>query len=287
MENNYIKLNKVREFGDVFNDTFALIRQEAKPLGSALLLFALPLLLISSIGTAFVQSNQLQHVYSPNFDYVSYFTKFGFMMIFIVLAQNMLMVTVYSYFKLYFVKGPGNFTNQDIWNEIVPFFLPCLGTAFVLGIVIFLGLMLCILPGIYLAISLSLVLPIMIMENKGFGSSFSRSFELTHKQWWWTFLIIFVYIILAYVFMIILSIPGIIFGISTMFKLKDLSNAEAISYPTYLIIYNAVISLISTFFYAVLHVAIILQYFNIVELYEGKSLSQKLDQITSNDQVQG
>jgi hypothetical protein len=67
-----------------------------------------------------------------------------------------------------------------------------------------------------------------------------------------------------------------------MFKLKDLSTFE---YPSYLIIYNAVLSLITTLFYAVLHTAIAFQYFNIVELYEGKTLSEKIDLIKKDDQV--
>lgn len=283
MENNYIKLNKVREFGDVFNDTFAFLKQEAKPLGSALLVFALPLLLISAIATAYIQSQQFNNILgSPNFDYGSYFSKIAFLMIFIILSQTMLMVTVNCYLKLYRERGAGNFDNTDIFNEIKKNFFTSLGATILLGIIIFIGLMMCVIPGIYLGVSLSFVIPVMILENKGFADGFSRSFDLAHKQWWWTFLILFVYIILVYVFTIILSIPGIIFGITSMFKLKELSTIE---YPTYLIIYNAVLSLLTTLFYVFLHTAIAFQYFNIVELYEGKTLSEKIDLIKKDDQL--
>lgn len=285
MENNFIKLNKTREFGDVFNDTFAFLKQEAKPLGMALLIFALPLLLISSIASVYIQSQNINNVYgSANFDIYSYFTKISLVLVFVILAQNMLMVTVYSYFKLYQVKGPRNFDNSELFHEIKQNFLPCLVTAFILGILIAIGFVMCLLPGIYLGISLSMVIPVMIMENKGFADSFSRSFDLTHKQWWWTFLIIFVYIILAYMFMLILSLPGIILGIGSLLKYKNFEDS-AINYPFYLVIYNAIVSLIATFFYAVLHIAIILQYYNIVEMYEGKTLASKIEQITQNDQA--
>jgi hypothetical protein len=285
MENNFIKLNKVREFGDVFNDTFAFIGQEAKPLSRAILVFALPLLLISSLAMAYLQSQQLNNIYgTPNFDIWGYIGKVATIIVFVILAQNMLMVTVYSYVKLYHTKGPRKFDNNDIFSEIIRYFFPCLGTAVVLAIITGVGFVMCLIPGIYLGISLSFVIPIMILENPGFGTGFSRSFDLTHKQWWWTFLIIVVYIILAYVFMIILSLPAMIIGFTSILKTQDMLEGTY-NYPFYLIIYNAFVSLISTLFYAVLHIAIIFQYFNIVEMYEGKSLSERIEKITDNDQV--
>lgn len=285
MENNPIKLNKTRDFGDVFNDSFAFIKQEFKPLGSAILIFALPLLLISSIGASYISAQNFGNVYgSPNFDIATYISKIILMMVFVILAHNMLMVTVYSYFKLYQEKGSGNFSNSEIFSEIMKNFFPCLGVAFVIGIIIMVGFVLCILPGIYLGVSLSFVLPIMILENRSFGASFSRSFDLTHKQFWWTFLVILVYTILVYVFSIILSIPAIIFGITSVFKLKNMADAS-IEYPAYMIIYNAVVNLITNIFYVLLHIAIIFQYYSITERFEGKSLSEKIDQITPNDQV--
>jgi hypothetical protein len=49
MENNRIELYKQREFGDVFNATFAFIKQEIKPLGRAILVYILPFVLIQGI----------------------------------------------------------------------------------------------------------------------------------------------------------------------------------------------------------------------------------------------
>lgn len=285
MENNFIKLNKVREFGDVFNDTFAFIGQEAKPLLRTLLVFALPLLLLSSLAMAYMQSQQLNNIYgTPNFDIWGYIGKMATIFVFIILAQNMLMVTVYSYVKLYHTKGPRNFDNNDVFSEVIRNFFPCLGTALILAIITGVGFIMCIIPGIYMGISLSFVIPIMILENKGFGTGFSRSFDLTHKQWWWTFLIILVYMILAYVFMIILTIPAMIIGFTSILKTENILNGTY-NYPFYMIIYNAIVSLISTLFYVVLHIAIILQYFNVVEMYEGKTLLEKIELIKDNDQV--
>lgn len=279
-----INLRKAREFGDVFNDTFAFLKQEAKPLFNSILIFALPFLLISSIGVAYVQTTQRNYL-SPdlNFDFLDYFTKMGLILLFAMIGQMMLMLTVYSYCKLYVEKGARNFNNNDIFQIIRKQFFPCLGAGIILTIVVVIGIAMCVVPGIYLAVSLSLVLPIMIIENKGFGVSFSRSFDLTHKQWWWTLLMLFVYVVMYYIFAIILSLPGIIFGISKLFE----QNNDGFEYviPTYLIVYNAIIGLVGTLITVILHIAIVLQYFNITEMFEGQTLSQRIDQITQNDQI--
>lgn len=279
----YINLRKAREFGDVFNDTFAFLKQEAKPLFNSILLFALPFLLISSIGVAYVQATQRNYL-TPglDFNFFDYFSKMALIILFALIGQMMLMLTVYSYCKLYVEKGAGNFSNNDIFVEIRKSFFPCLGAVIILAIVVVFGTAMCLVPGIYLGVSLSMVLPIMIIESKGFGVSFSRSFDLTHKQWWWTFLILFVYVIMYYIFAIILSLPGLIFGIT---KLFEMGSTEGFSIPTYLIIYNAIIGLVGTLITVVLHIAIVLQYFNITELFEGQTLSHRIDQISQNDQI--
>lgn len=280
MENNFIQLRKVREFGDVFNDTFAFIKQEARPLGIALATLALPVVLVMVILMANIKIDQFQ----PGGDIVKLYSNVGLIMLLFFVSQVILILTLLSYFKLYLEKGPRNFDNKDIFREMVKKFFPVAGSTFVLGIIIFIGAIMCFLPGIYLGISLSFVLPVMILEDKDFGLGFSRSFELSHKQWWWTFLIIFVYLILTYSFQIILSIPGMIFGFSTLFGLKNGANADP-DQRTYLILYNAFVTLISTFFTVILNIAIVFQYFNIVELHEGKTLASKIDLIGNDEEV--
>jgi hypothetical protein len=280
MENNFIQLRKVREFGDVFNDTFAFIKQEAKPLGIALATITLPVVLVMVILLANIKIDQVQ----PGGNIAQLYSKVALILLLVFITQVILMLTVFCYFKLYLVKGPRNFDNKDLLIEMAGKFFPVAGSSLVMGIIIFFGAMMCGLPGIYLAISLSLVLPVMILEDKDFGRGFSRSFELTHKQWWWTLLIIFVYVVLTYSFQIILSIPGILLGISTLFGIKT-GVATDSDHNIYFILYNAFTTLISTFFTVVLYIAIVFQYFNIVELHEGNTLSWKIDQIGNDEQV--
>ncbi|NJK96479.1 MAG: hypothetical protein HC905_17600 [Bacteroidales bacterium] len=70
-----------------------------------------------------------------------------------------------------------------------------------------------------------------------------------------------------------------------MKDLFSLQNPEEINekMSSFLIIYNALATISSSFVAVILHVAILFQYFNIVELYEGHTLSHKIDQLTRDE----
>jgi hypothetical protein len=57
-------------------------------------------------------------------------------------------------------------------------FVPLIGTSLLSGILIFLGYVACFIPGIYLAIALSLASQVVIVEDKGGMDALSRSRDL-------------------------------------------------------------------------------------------------------------
>jgi len=57
----------------------------------------------------------------------------------------------------------------------------------VVGVIVFLGFIALIVPGIILAIMFSLALPVLLIENKGVTESMGRSRELVGKRWLKTF----------------------------------------------------------------------------------------------------
>ncbi|MBN9521428.1 hypothetical protein J0H58_23380 [bacterium] len=70
-------------------------------------------------------------------------------------------------------------------------FLPLLGVSIVVGLMVFVGTMLCCLPGIYLAIIYAFVGQIVVLERLGVGEALSRSSELVKGFWWRVFGVLF------------------------------------------------------------------------------------------------
>ena len=78
--------------------------------------------------------------------------------------------------------------------------------AFVMGILVIIGFLLFIIPGIYLAIGYTMAVPLLVLEEMDFWSALETSRKIVTKNWWyWLLLSIVVGIIgsLGYVALII------------------------------------------------------------------------------------
>lgn len=286
-----INFKQKRDFGDIFNATFAFIKQEFNPLGKAFLYYVLPLLIIASILAVFISIEQQKYINSmlgdnPSslgnpFGMMGKTFRYSFLLIIVyVFIMTSLVCTVYGYIKVYNVKGSGQVTNDDVWNEIKKYFFPVLGYSIVTGIITMIGAVFCILPGIYLGVCLSMVLMILMFEGIGLGDSISRSFYLIKENWWATFGIILVAYILVYLVSIVLSIPAMLFGFKSLFtSFKNIQETGMMNFSTTYFIVSSITNLLMYVLIIIPLITIAFQYFNLLEIKERPSLNDKIDQI--------
>jgi hypothetical protein len=99
--------------------------------------------------------------------------------------------------------GKVDWTAGELLKSINPKLLPLLGLSIVVGVLVFIGLIFFIIPGIILALIWFVAVPVMIIENKGVFDSMSRSGELTKSNRWRLFgLMLVVYIGIFVVFLL-------------------------------------------------------------------------------------
>jgi hypothetical protein len=286
METTKIELRREREFGEVFNVTFAFIKQELKPLMRALLVFVAPFVLLLGITFVTFYSSFIKITLEMTSPYpTNVYGMMGSLLVFLLLvlvSQTMINATIFSYLNEY-LKNPDGVNNKRLFKEISSNFLPILGAEVLGVIVIAVGFVLCILPSIYLGVSLSLFLIALVIEKKGIGDAFSRSFQLTHMQWGWTFLMIFTVGIINYVLYIIMQIPAYIMGFtSLMHNIKNPTETPQV-FSTAYIVYTSVVLVLSHFLYVIPNLLISFQYFNLVEIREKKSLINKIEEIGQHE----
>ena len=269
-----------REFGDILNATFVFLKQNYKPLGKTLLIYASPFIIMTAIVYAFFNVSMYSGMLGSGMNVFNMVGQMsGYAFFYILLASTSYTIfngIIYGYIKLYNEKGFGNFEPADVWKFALKYFFPILGAQIVFGLVITVGFILILIPGIYLAVSLSLLLIILLIEGKGFGDAFSRSFLLTHKRWWWTFLLLLVTYIIIMVVNYIFAIPSVILQSTIMFHGGD---AE-----TYKMIYGFFIALsqiVSYISYTIPMIALAFHYFSIVESAERPSLHNEIENIGS------
>ena len=294
MTSTKINFKQERDFGDLFNATFGFISQEFKRLGTAILYFVVPFLLLSAIALTIysVKAQEMMQTFIQG-EKPSPFAMFSIMgsligyvgvaMLLSLIATTMLLSTVYCYIKLYNQNGADGFTINDVWIEVTKYFWSVLLTSIVVALVIGIGMVLCLLPGIYLGVALSVIFCIMIFEEKGFSASFSRSMKLINTNWWGTFGVFIVVTIIIYIISILFSIPSVILGFKSLFANMKAGQVPMMDFSVGFYIVSAITSLLTQFLMVIPIVITAFIYYSTVEKVEKHSLMDKIGQIRDNE----
>lgn len=294
MTNKSINFKKERDFGDLFNATFSFISQEFKRLATAILYFVAPFLLLAAIALTIysVKAQEMMQtiVQGEKPDPFAVFSIMGSLigylgvaMMLSLIASSVLFNTVYGYIKLYIQNGPDGFTINDVWSQVTKNFLRILGALIIIGLVVMVGTAFCLIPGIYFAVALSIVLSIMIFEEKKFPDAFGRSFKLIKNNWWHTFGVLIIATIILYILVILISVPSMLFGFKSMFTNIKNGQNPAMNLSTGYYIVNAITSLFTQSLMLIPIVITAFLYYSIVEKVEKPSLMGKIDQINENE----
>lgn len=238
METNYLILKKQRDFGEIITDTFQFIKQNFKTLFTLILKTTWPALLFALLVLGF-------YFYTfQDFSYLSYMSPSdnpllidqifpaGFLLVSFVLLvavsvfYALLNGTVLGIMKSY-ANNQGEILENEVQDEVRAKFWNLWGGGVLAGIMIFIGFMLCLIPGIYLFVPLSLIYAIIIFQNKSISDALSECFYLIKDNWWITFATFLVIGILYYIINFIVQIPLMIYMLAEMF----VANPDGVADP--------------------------------------------------------
>lgn len=285
-----IQLFQQRDFGDKINATFQYITQNFRSFGRALLYIVGPIVVVTGIASGILQSNMLRLAGDmakgqPDnplamIQIISQFASPSFWLTALLglLTNVVVVLTTYGHMKAYDQTGGRAIEVTDVWAEVQP----VIGRAIVISVLgsILTAVAMCflVIPGIYVAVVLSLGLAVTMFEGTGFGETLERCFKLIRDKWWSTFgLIVVVFIIITVVGMIF-ALPSAIVGF--LVSAKILPDAST----TWLVMSNIIALIGRTLLNAVLYLAIGFQYTNLVERQEGRGLLSAIDTIGATTQ---
>jgi hypothetical protein len=218
MLNNYILFKKQRDLGAIISDTFKFIRQEYKTIFRLYLKHVGWLLLLAVATSTYYQYTSLNSANSllesgAEAFLLNAFQNTGLSLILVFLAfvayTTMSLTAVNSIIKSY-VDNKGEIKDEEVSLNIRRFFGQTLLSLFVFGILCFIGLLLCFLPGVYLAVPLSLIFSIVVFQEKSFSDAFSECFQLIKQNWWITFATVLVISLLVSVIGGVFQLPIIV-----------------------------------------------------------------------------
>jgi hypothetical protein len=271
--NEKFELKKIRDFGQVFNDTFAFFKDNLKPLLSALFVICGFFMLIGAIGSATTYLNMSGVLDGNSYDSGRSISLIGktFATTFIMLiTQFCINLVTLCYMAVYNEHNSKKGTLADVWNFFKYYFWRVFGASILLGMLTVIACLFIFIPGIYLGVVFSLVPSIIVMENASISEAFNKCFRLIRSRWWFVFGVLFV---ISIIVGIANSIAGVPLGMVPVLG-KLISNQMATA-P--LVIFFSILRSLLVVTYSLTAIAIALCYFSLSEQKDGTGLMARID----------
>lgn len=285
MSQTTIEFKKQRELGDIITDTFKFIRQNFKPLFKAIFKITGPVFVILLFAIGFYSYLGMDILENPFFSdtvegniemyLISLFILFSSLLAFYVLLYG----TVLNYIKSY-IKNSGIVDDTEIFQGVKNDFGSILGLLILVGFITLFGLLLCVLPGVYVWVPLSLAPAMMVFARTSILDSVSYSFSLILDNWWSTFFSLFVITLLVYIIGMIFQFPMMIYMFIKAFTIsQEGSAANPAELIDWVYVFFNVIS--SLFQYLLSVVVIVASAFIYFHLDEKKNATGSYERISN------
>jgi hypothetical protein len=269
-----IELRRIRDFGEIINDTFTFLKENFKPLFTALIIMCGFFVIVGTATTVLAQTNLMNmydtSTYSSAKPTISYLLSMVFNAFVLIIGQLSIYLVTFCYIGVYLEKKDDTPSVAEVWGFFKYYFFRILGSGILVALLCMIGLVLCIIPGIYLMPILYLIFPIIIMENSSFGYAFNKSFKLIKDNWWLVFGVIFVVTLIVGILGSFASVP-----MSIIVAAKAFLSLKSFALP--LIILFSVLQNVLMLAYTLPAIAITMCYFSLSEQKDGMGLLSRIN----------
>lgn len=287
----YLSFKKQRDIGEILSDTFKFVKNEWKPLLQVVAKTAGPALVIMVIANVIYQ----QTVFSTFGGYELNPTAFGDFTVTLLISVLILLVSsvafytllyssVLNYIKSY-INNEGTANNELVKKETWGKLGGIIGLGFLSGLMIVLGFVLCILPGIYVAVILGTVFAVYIFENKSVKDAISYSFSFVNKEFWITFATYVVIYLIIMVISFVFQLPLTIYTFVKMLSSSNEFNGDFTNMFDWVYsLLNAITMVLSAFLQIIFVVSTAFVYYNLNEKQNFTGTIEAIDSLgTSKD----
>lgn len=288
MNSTTIHFQKERELGEIISDTFRFLRENFRILAKLLIRVTGPVFIVLLLALVYYSYLALDTLQNPLFgmangenigkSFIAFFTFISALAAFYVLLYSTILHTIKSY-----VRHQGQIIETEVYQGIKDQFPGMLGLLLVSWLMIFFGLLLCVVPGVYLWVPLSIAPAVYVFKGLPAMECISESFRLIKDNWWTTFFIFFITVLLVYFIGLIFQVPMIFY----MF-LKGLTSAEEIRAgdPTTMIdwvtiTFNVLSSLAQYILFSIVIITSALVYYSLDEKKNSTGAFQKIADLGS------
>jgi len=301
-------VHRRREFGEIIGDSFKILFRNFKSIGTAFLIFVMPVFLIMAILVSIFGKGALQEIISmqgspDNFNPLQLISGLSIFYIGIIICYIFLSVIIFCALKAYRLKADDSGIS---FNDIKPLFWKYVGPVSLSYLIVYLGPLIALaaiigalaminaaLAGIvafiltfvwiYIVIAWSLFGMAIIEGDMTAIDSIKRSYELVKDNWWAVFGVLLIASLIASILSSVLSMPYYI--VSVISAITDIETGEGIEkFGTAMGIYLLLSMLGSLLGSMYTQTAMGLKYYDLVEKKDSTSLTQKVQTLGQHEE---
>ena len=184
-------------------------------------------------------------------------------------------VAIIAYVKVYERNDGETPAMPEVWDEFKTYFFKLLIFSIPIVLLIGLGFVFCLVPGVYFWVVLMPFEIVLMVEGKGFSAAFSRCYVIIKNNFWQSFgIYIIAYLIYSFSSGIIGLIVGVIAGAISYFTTNDLGSTIGLV--------TSILNIFSFVFYIIFFISAILHYYSLTEQYDGTGMLKRLDSLGGN-----
>ena len=298
-----------RDFGAKIGATFEFLAAHWRPLGKCILYFVLPVALLLGIGLGLAVNSMFNTIATARTNPTvfrqatgldmfgtSYFVGVALAIVGGLLSFSMLLSTVYAYVRLLLIEeSPTPPAPTQVWGQIkarlgqMLLAFALLGGLYMVLVVVLVGfvaavgngtgvflLFLVLLPLlVYVGVALSLYFPALWMEDAGVFAALRRCFYLVRSHWWASCGLLLVAGLIQSMMTFVFILPQYAVMIGKILKIPGL-DSDALGLAAQCFYAVGIM-----FVYCVPLLAMLFQYFNLIERKEGIGLRSLVDSLGS------
>lgn len=269
-----IKLYETRDFSGNFDTTLNFIKQNYGAILKPLLI-VIPVILLAVYIQPDISDIQVDYS-NPWATYGELFTFKFFLSVFLVwLSLFIVMLYTTCYMAEYAKSADGKVNTANVWPKVFASILPVFAASIIYFILVIIGSILCLIPGIIVFIYLYFYMYVYIVEDRGVVDSLQRSYELVKGNWWVTLGYLFVFGIISILLSLIFSIPTLFVTIGSLMQI-DFFTSDIFVYIT-----SFIKSIGEVLVYPIVYIAGGVMYFSYRNQLEGLDMESDIDNIGS------
>lgn len=277
-EQNKISLFESRNLNRNLEVSFSFIKQNYGAICKAISFF-IPIVLLSAYLMPDMIEIQSRSSGSMNVIDIlrNYGTDFWLAYLFIGLAGYLTSVYTVCYMAEY-AQSDLPVQSSAVWEKFKKAFVPLFICQLLYTLIVFLASIFCILPGVFLGVSMIFYSFVYVVEGETMTGALKRSYNLVKGNWWNVFGYVLLFGILVYIVSAMFSIP---LGLATLGHMLEIDFFTNSIYH----LVAGVIAYVGDLFVApVMYIALGIIYFSLRNSDEGIDLETRIDEIGGKEE---